>query len=120
VNVLVHALDGRLRVRVERIKRDPAAAASVEQSLLTLTGVKKVRANPVTGSVLVFYDPWRIGQNELLELFGVSAEEREDTTVRPERIPSLKYTVAEIVVRVLLETACHYAARRLFALPIRM
>jgi hypothetical protein len=52
----VHALPGRLRVKVAAIKRAPAAAREVEQALRQVPGIAEAIANPVTGSVLIRYD----------------------------------------------------------------
>jgi hypothetical protein len=125
VNVLLHALDGRLRIRLGSIKRNLQAAASVTQSLLSLDGVKAVRANPVTGSVLVHYDPWRISQTDLLELLGVSQPFSSSASgpgnVNGSEIgvtAGVSRSVADVVVRVMLEAVCYYAARRLFAVRL--
>ena len=53
----VHALPGRLRVKVAGIKKSPQTAGQVEQALRQEPGVTAVGANPVTGSVLVHFDP---------------------------------------------------------------
>jgi hypothetical protein len=53
----VHALPGRLRVKVAGIKKSPQMAGHVEQALRQEPGVTAVGANPVTGSVLVHFDP---------------------------------------------------------------
>ena len=50
---IVHVVSGRYRLRDERLRRDPSAARRVEAALAGLPGVISVRANPVTGSVLV-------------------------------------------------------------------
>jgi hypothetical protein len=55
----VHALPGRLRVKVAGIKKSPETAGTVEQALRREPGVTAVGANPVTGSVLVHFDPSR-------------------------------------------------------------
>jgi hypothetical protein len=55
----VHALPGRLRVKVAGVKKSPPTAGRVEQALLQEPGVTAVGANPVTGSVLVHFDPSR-------------------------------------------------------------
>lgn len=55
----VHALPGRLRVKVASIKKSPQMAGHVEQVLRREPGVTAVGANPVTGSVLVHFDPSR-------------------------------------------------------------
>jgi heavy-metal-associated domain-containing protein len=117
VNVLVHAIDGRLRVRIPAIKRNAGAAVSLEQSLRRVRGVKGVRANPLTGSVLIHYDPWRIGQGELLELFGVSGEENQGSPQR--KGTGVARSIADVVVPIVFEAVCYFAVRRLLALPLR-
>ena len=52
----VHALDGRLRIRLAEVKRSIATAAAVQTMLRDVPGVKDAHANPMTGSVLVFFD----------------------------------------------------------------
>jgi hypothetical protein len=124
VNVLVHAIDGRLRVRIDSLKKNPQAAGSMSQSLLKVAGVKKVMASPITGSVLVHYDPWRISQADLLELFGLSeaipspSQELKNGAVEGSVSGGLGRSVADVVVRVMLEVLCYYAARRLFAVRL--
>jgi hypothetical protein len=73
----VHALPGRLRVRVPAIKKAPEVAARVEQTLRQEEAVVNVAASPVTGSVLVHYDPAQICASSLLahlEPYGLSAD----------------------------------------------
>jgi hypothetical protein len=62
----VHVLPGRLRVRLAMIKRAPRVAAQVERLLRRQPGVTEVIANPVTGSVLIYYDPRRTDPEVLL------------------------------------------------------
>ncbi len=63
----VHALRGRLRVKLRAVKRSDATAAHVEERLTELDGVERVRANPLTGNVLVIYDPDSVGELEILK-----------------------------------------------------
>lgn len=53
----VHAIAGRLRIKVAAVKRSPARCEEIERDLVALTGIEEVRANPTTGSVLVRYRP---------------------------------------------------------------
>lgn len=118
MNALLHALDGRLRLRISGIKKDPMAAASLERSVREVKGVKAVKASPVTGSVLILYDPWRIAQGDLLDLFGISVNESPEG--EPQRNGGTpRRMLTEVLVPVLFEAACYYAVRRLFALPLR-
>ena len=62
----VHALPGRLRVKVAGVKKSPPMAGHVEQALLQEPGVTAAEANPLTGSVLVHFDPSRTSPAALL------------------------------------------------------
>jgi heavy-metal-associated domain-containing protein len=66
----VHALPGRLRVKVASIRKSPAAAAAVERALCQQWGVAGAVANPVTGSVLIRYDAERISPQAILACVG--------------------------------------------------
>jgi len=62
----VHALEGRLRIKLSGIKRAARKAREVERHLRQLTGVEYVSANPTTGNVLILYHPRVIEQRELI------------------------------------------------------
>lgn len=62
----VHAIDGRLRIKVPELKRSPARARQFEDRFAGLEGIHEVRANPVTGNVLFLYDPERILDREIV------------------------------------------------------
>jgi len=62
----VHALPGRLRVKLAAIKKAPAVAEHLEQVLRRECGVAEAVANPVTGSLLVRYDPQRTTSQAIL------------------------------------------------------
>jgi hypothetical protein len=54
---LLHATPGRIRLRVPEVKANPALAREIQKQFSTFKGVRRVEANPLTGSVLVLYDP---------------------------------------------------------------
>ena len=62
----VHALEGRLRIKVPEVKGAPLKACEVERHLVQSPGVDEVSASPTTGSVLILYNSRLIGQEELL------------------------------------------------------
>ena len=49
-------LDGRIRIKVPEIKGSPAMAGEMESQVAKLEGVAHVKANLLTGSVLVLFD----------------------------------------------------------------
>jgi hypothetical protein len=53
---LVHQLPGRLRLRVDSRRGDAAFFAGVAKRVAEIAGVRAIRANPRTGSLLIEYD----------------------------------------------------------------
>jgi hypothetical protein len=53
---VVHALPGRVRLKVAKIKGNPAMARKAEEKLVKVPGIKQVEAKPGTGSLLIHYD----------------------------------------------------------------
>ncbi|MEJ2672159.1 MAG: hypothetical protein P8168_08160 [Deltaproteobacteria bacterium] len=62
----VHALTGRLRIKIPEIKGNPIKAQEIEKHFDLLTGMQQVSANPVTGSLLLIYDPRLLKQGEIM------------------------------------------------------
>ena len=56
----VHAIEGRLRIKVPEVKRSPAVARRVEGQFRAIDGILEVSANPVTGNVLFHFEPDQI------------------------------------------------------------
>ncbi len=52
----IHMLEGRLRIKVSEIKGSEDRAIEVEATIRELQGVTHVKANAVTGNVLVLFD----------------------------------------------------------------
>jgi Heavy metal associated domain 2 len=53
---VVHAIPGRVRVKMARLKENPAIAPEVQERLSAVQGIQRVEVNPITGSVLISYD----------------------------------------------------------------
>jgi hypothetical protein len=54
---VTHLIPGRIRVRIPRLRRNPALAEAIRARLSSLDCVRRVEASPVTAGVLVVYDP---------------------------------------------------------------
>jgi Heavy metal associated domain 2 len=54
---LVHAIPGRARFKIESLKGDDHHAEEIQQELSVVRGIDHFVANPLTGSVLIQYDP---------------------------------------------------------------
>ena len=54
---VVHALPGRVRIKVRQLKNNIAYAGTIQRYLLEVPGITHLEANPQTGSLLIGYDP---------------------------------------------------------------
>ena len=107
----VHSLEGRLRIRVPGIRSCAAQALVLEQQLAGLSGIELVRANPVTGNVLIRYDSNRISQRHILRVFRrlgwLSPEQAQrsapDAAPAPQVGDTVGHRILEKVVTALLE-----------------
>jgi hypothetical protein len=52
-----HHVPGRLRLRAEGLKRDPAKLEAIRSEFAAVPGVRSATTNRLTGSVIVDYDP---------------------------------------------------------------
>ncbi len=53
---VAHALPGRVRLKVAKVKGNPAMARRVEKKLRQIPGIKQVEAKADTGSLLIHYN----------------------------------------------------------------
>lgn len=53
---VVHAIPGRVRVKISRLKENPVLVREVQERLSDIQGIRRVEVNPITGSVLILYD----------------------------------------------------------------
>ncbi|MEJ2672160.1 MAG: hypothetical protein P8168_08165 [Deltaproteobacteria bacterium] len=71
---VMHALPGRVRLRIGPVKRNPKLARRAQEKLRQVPGIHRVEANPVTGSLLILYDLAMLTSVEALgplgEIFG--------------------------------------------------
>lgn len=53
---VAHALPGRVRLKIPRVKANPKLARQAQEKLSRVPGIQRVEANPATGSLLILYD----------------------------------------------------------------
>jgi hypothetical protein len=63
----LHALEGRLRIKVPEVKGCSRRARDLEQQFKPLSSIEYVSANPVTGNVLFLYDAGRTTTDEIVD-----------------------------------------------------
>ena len=54
---VLHALPGRVRLKLHRLKNNNSCAAEIQRDLLKVSGITHLEAHPQTGSLLIEYDP---------------------------------------------------------------
>jgi hypothetical protein len=64
----LHALDGRMRIKINEVRGSSAAAKEITKYLLSSNGIDEVNANPITGNVLILYNTKLISQRGILNL----------------------------------------------------
>ena len=57
---VVHAIPGRVRLKVPKMRQNPAFEAEIRDRLSTAKAIQRIEINPVTGSVLLLYNPEEI------------------------------------------------------------
>ena len=57
MNHYIHSVPGRLRIKIPSIKYQPGDLQSINNLIEGLQGVNDIKANEVTGSIVVNYDP---------------------------------------------------------------
>jgi hypothetical protein len=54
---IVHAIPGRIRLKVAGFKANPSLGLAIQTRLQAVPGIKTVATNPLIGSVVVSFDP---------------------------------------------------------------
>jgi len=103
----VHALDGRIRIKVAEVKGRPHVARFVAEQLRARAGVTEVTANPTTGNVLVLYEPARVTQRDVVRALRALGYLRRAPSVAPAtaRRHAIVGQVAQTVARATVEMA---------------
>lgn len=111
VSPYIHALNGRLRIKVVKIKGSAQRAMEVERRLREVEGVRDVQANPTTGNVLIRYNPETIAQSAVLDALQRLGYLRQGEVVQPPvrvrrwALEGLGEAMTETLVRTTMELA---------------
>jgi Heavy metal associated domain 2 len=63
---VVHAIPGRIRLKVAQLKDNPGLAEAIHDRLMAVRGIDWVEISPRTGSVLVLYERARLDASDSL------------------------------------------------------
>jgi hypothetical protein len=76
----VHHVPGRLRVRIPALRNNPYEIENVS-AILNIRGTYKIKANPLTGSLVITYNPDMITAHQLLDIMVAQGYYRADQTI---------------------------------------
>jgi copper chaperone CopZ len=113
-----HATPGRLRIKVPQVKGSQDTAQKVERILKKLGAVSSVTANPLTGNVLVLFDPDVLTHTDVVQklvLHGYLEKPRASraSSNRSAIQQVLDPTqVSKAVADIVLQSAVEFAVRR--------
>lgn len=79
----IHLTDGRIRLKVAEIKKCPDLASTAESLLSEAKGIDSASANPLTGNILIYFDPGVTDHNEIIELLRQNGYLKRKATSRP-------------------------------------
>jgi hypothetical protein len=97
----LHTLNGRMRIKITDVKGSPAIAEEVSGYLGSSHGIDEVNANPITGNVLILYNPSQISQGRILNLL-----QEGGYLQRVARVPvSQGDGLVSVLARAVMETA---------------
>jgi hypothetical protein len=123
VSPYIHALDGRLRIKIAAVKGSPARALEIEERLRKMHGIEQAKANPTTGNILIIYNPKRIQQGEViaalqrLDCLGGSSGHRVAAALPSQSVEgsggTLTRTLAESLTETLVRSTMELVIRRL-------
>lgn len=114
----LHVTGGRLRIKIPQVKNSRKAALKIELFLRSLDGITSVKANPLTGNVLVFFDSDCLKHEDVVEtirkhgyLEEPKAQPRSPRVHPTNRVFSHNYA-SNIVAEIVLQKAVELTLRR--------
>lgn len=111
---VVHAIDGRLRIRLDGIKSDPLRAERHCDAIRSIPGVETANANPIIGSITITYDCSQVSRRDLYGDLERIVGSQLLPAPRPASLPSsaLLVDARNQLVRAVLNTAIEVAVKR--------
>lgn len=115
VSAHLHALDGRLRIKVAGVKGSPQKAQEIEDRLQRCNGITQATANPTTGSILILYDSQQINQERVLNALRSLGCLPENHKARPSArsTAAAQPAFAQELVQTVVRSTMEFALQRL-------
>jgi copper chaperone CopZ len=108
----VHAIEGRVRIKIPELKGSLERAQFLESCLLAVDGLRSVSANPTTGNVLILYEEETVTLDDIHDHLRKLGFYVQALAGRSSRLGSLSGVVASSVFQMATEAALR---RLLFA-----
>jgi len=108
----VHAIEGRLRIKLPAVKSAPDEAFRVETALRNIKGITRVKVNPLTGNLLVLFESDAISHDRVCKaLNDLGCFKKEQKTFRSAWGTQQQFENA--LVKHLINAAIEMAVKRL-------
>jgi hypothetical protein len=102
----IHDVPGRLRVKIPLLKANPSKADEIQRLLQGVGGVRNTSFNPLTGSLIVVYDPESVASEKILALLKEEYQlQNAKALTADEFIQSAASKVGETISRAALSWA---------------
>lgn len=111
----IHVTQGRMRIKIAELKRAPQKGVAIESALRKAHGVTFVKANPLTGSLLVFFDPATTDSERIIKRIaavGFSLHSPKNSTSRSR---AERQRIGDRLVGILFQSVCEVAIKNLIA-----
>lgn len=115
MNECVHHIPGRLRLRLAALRQDEARARRVRKDLASVAGVRGIRTNVRTATVVVNYDPAAIGADTLLAVLQAHGHTHTPLALpvpHTHRLAAVDRALFEALAVFFLERLAVHAAQR--------
>jgi len=111
----LHAVDGRIRVKIAGVKGSPERALEIEKQLRWYDGIDHVMANPTTGSVLILYNSECIQQRRIMTALRRLGWLTEPAKAHSSMTAPIRQDVGHRLAESLVTTALEFAVKGLVA-----
>ncbi|MFP4348481.1 MAG: HMA2 domain-containing protein [Thermodesulfobacteriota bacterium] len=109
----IHNVPGRLRVKIPGLKGDPKRGRKAAELIEAMDGIDTVKVTPLTGSVIVYYDPDTAIPSRILDALEANGYfERTEQKTSPVRTAFEQKVSTEAVFRKVLHWMVEKALER--------
>ena len=111
----IHVTQGRMRIKIAELKRASHKGVVLERALQKSPGVTFVKANPLTGNLLLFFNPETTDSERIVKRIaaaGFSLRSPKNSTLKS-RLK--RQQIGDRLVDIFLQSACEIAIKILIA-----